>query len=177
METVVGHIIKCWYSSISGAVCHLQKRFELNISVWSASVLWVFEPVKMSVVFVPKRQRGKAQINQETIQRVSKHLNSVLNSCTHTHSSVIYGRNDRFSFYKRAAIYVFRTHWNDGPVLTTNVSYVIYVGLVCVVVCFLVTYGDADIREIQYKDCWSSQSLSFIGAALVGCPLCAFTQV
>ncbi|XP_062860971.1 SS18-like protein 2 [Trichomycterus rosablanca] len=27
-------------------------------------------PCKMSVVFVPKRQRGKAQINQETIQRL-----------------------------------------------------------------------------------------------------------
>lgn len=26
----------------------------------------------MSIVFVPKRQRGTAQINQETIQRVSE---------------------------------------------------------------------------------------------------------
>lgn len=30
------------------------------------------KPLKMSVVFVPKRQRGTAKINQETIQRVSE---------------------------------------------------------------------------------------------------------
>lgn len=135
METVVGHIIKCWYSSISGAVCHLQKLFELNISV-RASVLWVLELVKMSVVFVPKRQRGKAQINQETIQRVSKHFNSVLNSYTHTHRSVIYGRNDRFSFYKRPQPYMFsgltevtEPYWQ--LTLVTSFMWVSYV-LLCV---------------------------------------------
>lgn len=29
-------------------------------------------PFKMSIVFVPKKQRGTAKINQETIQRVSE---------------------------------------------------------------------------------------------------------
>ncbi|XP_017560536.1 SS18-like protein 2 isoform X1 [Pygocentrus nattereri] len=34
----------------------------------------------MSVVFVPKRQRGKAQINQETIQRVRRAAAAPLNT-------------------------------------------------------------------------------------------------
>lgn len=40
----------------------------------------------MSVVFVPKKQRGTAKINQETIQRVRRHVISYLENIVHVNA-------------------------------------------------------------------------------------------
>lgn len=40
----------------------------------------------MSVVFVPKKQRGTAKINQETIQRVRRHMISYLENIVHVNA-------------------------------------------------------------------------------------------
>lgn len=103
----------------------------------------------MSVVFVPKRQRGKAQINQETIQRVSK-LNiwtpCLIRSRTVTHLG--YLREKRPLSINDLSRHIFsRLKEVTEPYWIT--SYVIYAGLVCVV--FLVTYGDADMSQMSHK--------------------------
>lgn len=55
---------------------HAQRRGVWDIALVSETLLNQFSS-NMSIVFVPKKLRGTAKINQETIQRVRRHMSSI----------------------------------------------------------------------------------------------------